>query len=151
MTSGDGIRRDLESEHARPERATDAEVQAAGTISEALEKVERARGHLYSFHQLIGAADMSFEEGADQLSASGHETLADRLREELIGLNVIAGRWTFQIVEDFDGGYWTTARELDQAVREEVTDGRRHVYEAEMKQQRRSHGRRGHEATPDEL
>ena len=143
--------RSVDSEHSRPEGATDAEVEAAGTISEALEKVERARGHLYSFHQLIGAADMGFGEGADQLAASGHGALAERLREELIGLNVIAGRWTFQIVEDFDGGYWTTARELDKAVRDEVTDGRRHVYEAEMKQSRRTHGRRGHEATPDDL
>jgi hypothetical protein len=33
-------------------------------------------------------------------------------------------------------------------VRDAATDGRRHVFEAEMKQRRRSHGRRGHEATP---
>lgn len=141
-------RRDLDDEHARPPGVTDAQVEAAGTISEALEKVERARGHLYSFHQLIGAADFGFGDGADQLEASGHAELAARLREELIGLNVIADRWSFQVVEDFDDGYWTTARALDAAVREEVTGGRRHVYEAELKQQRRTHGRRGHEAYP---
>jgi hypothetical protein len=144
-------RRDLDTAHARPEQATDAEVEAAGTISEALEKVERARGHLYSFHQLIGAADLRFGEGVDQLSASGHQALADRLRDELVGLNVIAGHWTFQMVEDFDSGYWTTARDLDRAVRDELTGGRRHVFEAEMKQRRRTHGRTGHEATPEDL
>jgi hypothetical protein len=143
--------RSVDAEHSRPEGATDAEVEAAGTISEALEKVERARGHLYSFHQLIGAADFGFGDGADQLAASGHEDLARRLREELIGLNVLAGRWSFQVVEDFDDTYWTTARELDRAVRDEVTDGRRHVFEAELKQRRRTHGRSGHEATPEEL
>lgn len=143
--------RSVDAEHSRPEGATDAEVEAAGTISEALEKVERARGHLYSFHQLIGAADFGFEDGADQLAASGHQDLARRLREELIGLNVLAGRWSFQIVEDFDDSYWSTARALDRAVRNEVTGGRRHVYEAELKERRRTHGRRGHEATPEDL
>jgi hypothetical protein len=29
-------------------------------------------------------------------------------------------------------------------------DGRRHVFEAEMKQDRRTHGRPGHAATPQE-
>ena len=113
--------------------------------------MERARGHLYSFHQLVGAADFGFGDGADQLESSGHPELAERLREELIGLNVLAGRWSFQVVEDFDDNYWTTARELDRAVREEVTGGRRHVFEAELKQQRRTHGRPGHEATPADL
>ena len=143
--------RSVDSEHSRPEGATDAEVEAAGTISEALEKVERARGHLYSFHQLIGAADFGFGDGADQLEASGHPELAERLRRELIGMNVLAGRWTFQIVEDFDDTYWTAARELDKAVRDEVTDGRRHVFEAELKQRRRTHGEPGHEATPADV
>ncbi|WP_256841617.1 hypothetical protein [Ornithinimicrobium cryptoxanthini] len=142
---------DLDPEHSRPATATDAEIEAAGTVSEALEKIERARGHLYSFHQLIGAADLGFGEGADQLVASGHADLAGRLREELIGLNVVAGRWSFQLVEDFDDGYWTAARELDRAVRDAVTQGRRHVYEAEMKQRRRTHGRSGHEAGPQDL
>ncbi|GAA1172762.1 hypothetical protein GCM10009584_12160 [Ornithinimicrobium humiphilum] len=149
--SGDDTRRSVDAEHSRPEGATDAEVEAAGTISEALEKVERARGHLYSFHQLIGAADFGFEDGADQLEASGHRELAERLRTELIGLNVLAGRWSFQVVEDFDDGYWTTARELDRVVRDAVTDERRHVYEAELKQERRTHGRSGHEATPADV
>lgn len=143
--------RDLDPKHARPPEATDAEVEAVGTVSEALEKIERARGHLYSFHQLIGAADLALGEGADQLADSGHADLADRIRTELIGLNVIAGRWSFQMVEDFDDNYWSTARELDQDVRNEVTGGRRHVFEAEMKQRRRTHGRPGHEAGPQNL
>ncbi len=142
---------DLDSDHARPDGVTDAEVEAAGAVSEALEKVERARGHLYSFHQLIGAADFGFEDGADQLEASGHRELAERLRRELIGLNVLAGRWSFQVVEDFDDHYWSTARELDRAVRQGVTGGRRHVFEAELKQRRRTHGQPGHEATPEDV
>lgn len=143
--------RDLDAQHARPPGATDAEVEAAGTVSEALEKIERARGYLYSFHQLIGAADLALDAGAEQLASSGHQDLAERVRKELIGLNVIPGRWTFQIVEEFDHNYWAPARELDKTVRDQITGGRRHVYEAEMKQRRRTHGQTGHEAGPQDL
>ena len=35
-----------------------ATVDAVGKATEVLEYVERARGHLYAFHQLIGRADV---------------------------------------------------------------------------------------------
>ena len=36
--------------------------QAVGRVTEALETIERARGHLYSFHQLTGRADLQLDE-----------------------------------------------------------------------------------------
>ena len=45
----------------------------------------------------------------------------------------------------------TAFREHDRRVRDALMDGRRHVYEAEMKQERRTHGREGHEATPGDV
>ena len=84
------------------------------------------------------------------LEATGHRELARRVAEELIGQNVLAGRWTFQVVEEFDDGYYTSFRELERAVREATMGGRRHVYEAELKERRRTRGRPGHEATPEE-
>ncbi|MHA6785035.1 hypothetical protein ACVGOW_29185 [Pseudonocardia saturnea] len=138
----------LDDTHARPAGASDALVAAAGTLSEALERIERARGALYEFHQLTGGADAQLDEVVDGLRAEGHADLADRIGEELIGRNAIDGRWTFQIVEEFDDGYYATWRELERAVREQTMGGRRHVLEAEMKQRRRTAGRPGHEATP---
>ncbi|WP_092776118.1 hypothetical protein [Rhodococcus tukisamuensis] len=137
-------------QHRRPDRVTDAEVAAAGKLSEALETVERARGHLYGFHQLIGHADRQLGEAVEALRAAGHRGLADRLEEELVGRNVLRGRWTFQVVEEFDDGYWTEFRDWEREVREAVLDGRRHLYEALMKEARRTHGRPGHESTPPE-
>ena len=134
--------------HSRPEGASDELIDAVGKLSESLERVERARGALYEFHQLMGGADAMLDEVVEGLSATGHTELAERIRDELIGRNVVQGRWTFQLVEEFDDGYYALFRELDKAVRDAATDGRRHVFEAEMKQRRRSHGRRGHEATP---
>jgi hypothetical protein len=134
--------------HARPSGRSDEEIEAAGKVSEALEWIERARGHLYTFHQLIGHADFMLDDAVSHLESTGHGDLAALIRDEVIGRNVLDGRWTFQIVEEFDDGYYATARAADQRVRSELTGGRRHVYESELKEQRRSRGRPGHEFRP---
>ena len=146
-----GTRPSVDEDHRRPPGATDAEVEAAGTVSEAQEYVERARGRLYDLHQLIGRADLLYQQAADQLDEVGRPELANRIRSEVVGLNLLHGRWTFQMVEEFDDGYWTTAREVGRAVCDEVMDGRRHVLEAEFKERNRTKSRRGHEATPADL
>jgi len=132
----------------RPDAMDDATVEAVGAVSEALECVERARGELYSFHQLMGHADLLLGEACDRLRAAGHDAVAERLETEVIGRNVLHGRWTFQIVEDFDDNYWSVFREHERRVRDELQRGVRHVFEAEMKERRRSHGKPGHERRP---
>ena len=132
----------------RADGVSDDTVEAVGSVSEALEFVERARGHLYSFHQLIGHADLLLGEACDKLRAAGHQALADRLERDLVGRNVLYGRWTFQVVEEFDDVYWSVFREHERSVREELQQGARHVFEAEMKEKRRTKGRPGHEAHP---
>ena len=132
----------------RPDGVDDDTVEAVGSLSEALEYVERARGHLYSFHQLMGHADLLLGDTCDKLRDAGHADVADRLADELVGRNVLYGRWTFQIVEEFDDNYWSLVRGREREVREQLMGGQRHVFEAEMKDRRRTHGRPGHEATP---
>lgn len=139
---------DLDDGHARPAGASDRLVATAGAMSEALERVERARGALYTFHQLLGGADAQLDDVVTGLRDEGYHQLADRIGCELIGLNVLDGRWTFQVVEEFDDGYYAMFRNLECVVREQTMDGRRHVLEAELKQRRRTPGRAGHEATP---
>jgi len=136
------------STHRTPEGVSDRAVEAAGKLSEAFEYAVRARGHLYSFHQLIGRADFLAGDAADLVREAGHGELADRLRTELVGRNVLDGRWTFQVVEEFDAVYYERFRAFDDEVREELTGGVRHAYEARLKEQRRSHGRPHHEADP---
>jgi hypothetical protein len=136
--------------HRVPEGVSDATVDALGSLSEALEHVERARGHLYSFHQASGTADLTLGEAVTRLRDAGHGDLADRLEAELVGRNVIAGRWTFQVVEEYDDSYWSVFRRLERTAREDLVRGRRHLYEARMKERERTHGRPGHEARPEE-
>ena len=135
-------------DHRTPTGVDDATVEALGKLSEALETCERARGHLYSFHQLTGSADIQLGEALTSLREAGHDAVADRLETELVGRNVLAGRWTFQIVEEYDDTYWSTFRELEKHARDELSAGRRHLFEARLKQDERAAGRRHHEAIP---
>ncbi|WP_430780106.1 hypothetical protein [Actinoplanes sp. G11-F43] len=135
--------------HRRPPGLDDLTVEALGKLSEALETVERVRGHLYSAHQLVGTADFALDEAVSLFMRAGHTATAERIQRELIGRNVIPGRWTFQIVEEFDDGYYTEFRDVERSAREELAGGRRHLYEAELKESRRTHGRPGHGARPD--
>ena len=135
-------------QHRRPEDVDDATVEALGKLSEAFEVVEDARGHLYAFHRLTGTADLALGDAVDQLRAAGHPELAEQIDSELVGRNVLEGRWTFQLVEEYDDGYYATFKRLEELARNRLVGGRRHLYEAEMKEDRRTHGRRHHEAVP---
>jgi hypothetical protein len=135
--------------HRRPDGLDDATVAALGKLSEALETTERARGHLYSLHQLTGHADLMLDEATRLFREAGHPDVADRIERELIGRNVVTGRWTFQLVEDYDDGYYADFRDVEQRARTDLAGGRRHLFEAEMKERRRTHGRSGHEAQPE--
>jgi hypothetical protein len=137
---------DPDEAHRRPEGLDDLTVQALGKLSEALETTERARGHLYSMHQLTGTADFQLDEAVSLFMQAGHEELAGRIQRELIGRNVTPGHWTFQLVEEYDDGYWSELRTIEKAARDQLAKGRRHLYEAELKERRRTHGRPGHEA-----
>ena len=123
-------------------------IEAVGKASEAFEYIERARGHLYSFHQLVGRADLLFGEAAEMLAAAGQAEQAATLQRDVVGRNVLDGRWTFQVVDEFDDLYYDAVRSALRALEDGYQDGRRHVLEARMKEQRRTHGRTGHEHRP---
>lgn len=124
-------------------------VAAVGELTEALETIEVARGHLFAFHQLTGSADFKLESAIDRLKDAGHAEFAATFRLELLGRNVLPGRWTFQVIEDYEETYYGPFRAFERAGRD-LVGGRAHLYEAELKRRRRSTGEPGHEATPDE-
>ena len=137
----------MSTDRTRPD-LDDTTVEALGKLSEALEVAEHARGLLYGFHRLTGTSDLTLQEAVELFRKAGHTELADDLERDLVGRNVVADRWTFQIVEDYDANYWTTFRAFDERARTEFSDGDRHVYEARMKQRERTPGHPRHEAGP---
>ena len=127
------------------EHVSDETVAALGALSEALEKTIRARGHLYSFHQLTGEADFGLDEAVESLRKAGHEEFAERISTELIGRNVLPGRWTFQVVEAYDDQYYDPFVALEREAREQLAGGIRHLHEAQLKRKRATPGQSGHE------
>ena len=121
---------------------------ALGKLSEALEVVEDARGHLYGFHRLCGTADLTLGEAVEAFREAGHEAFADRLETELVGRNILEGRWSYQVVEEYDDGYYALFRDFEATARDDLAGGQRHVFEARMKEDRRTHGERHHEGYP---
>ncbi len=89
--------------------------------------------------------------GASDLAVEATGRMTEALETDLLGGNVLAGRWTFQVVEEFDDGHYARFRDHERRVRDALTGGVRHVNEAELKQARRTHDRNGHEPTPDEV
>jgi hypothetical protein len=137
----------VSTDRSRPD-LDDTTVEGLGKLSEALETIEQARGQLYGFHQHSGKADLLLQDAVELFRKAGHTQLADDLDRDLVGRNVIADRWTFQIVEDYDATYWSVFRAFDERARNELSDGDRHVHEARMKQRERTQGHPHHEAGP---
>ncbi len=138
-------------EHRRPDGVSDATVEALGKLSAALDHIEDARGHLFAFHRLMGSAESTMEEATDLVRGAGHGDLAEALDRDVLGSNPLPGMWSFQMVEAFDDGFYTRAKDLHQRALDELVDGQRHVFEAEMKELRRTRGREGHEARPADV
>lgn len=126
-----------------------ATLEAVGKLTEAMETIEEARGHLYAFHRLTGSADFALEDAIEQLRDAGHDELADRLARELLGRNVLYGRWTYQVVEEYEDTYYEVFRAFEREARQ-LTGDSRHPWEAELKRRRRTPGLPGHEASPED-
>ncbi|MFD7920906.1 hypothetical protein ACFV3R_16980 [Streptomyces sp. NPDC059740] len=123
--------------HLVPPGVSDTTVEALGVLSEALETTERARGHLYAFHQLTGGADWRLDEAVRLLREAGHEPHARLVERKLVGRDVIPQHWTYQIVEAYEDTYYRVFREVEEQVRQDLAAGRRHLYEARMQARRR--------------
>lgn len=96
------IRQSWPPTSGRPDGLSDKTVEAPGALSKVLETTERARGRLYDFHRLAGAADLELDRAVELLHEAWHPPWALRVRTEILGRNVIPGHWTFQIVEAYD-------------------------------------------------
>lgn len=127
--------------HPRPAGSTDATVEAVGRLSAAFEVVENARGLLYGFHRMSGEADLALQDALAALRSAGHDELADEIDQVLVGRDVVPGFWTFELVEAYDEHYWRVFRAVDELVRDRLSEGRPHVFEAEMKQREQRSGR----------
>jgi hypothetical protein len=113
---------------------TDEECAALHHVDLAVEWLTRAHGHLLAFHHGTGHAMDHLAEAEHLLRASGHEKLADHVRDAVLPRGVVDGRWSYDVVESFETGLLADVEATGERVRDDVADGRRHV--TERKQER---------------
>lgn len=111
-------------------------LETMATAAEAIEYIERARGHLYTLHHLLVRADILFSEAATSLREQGHPDEAEILETRVIGRNVIDDRWSFEVVEAFEDGFYGPVSGAVRDIERRTVGGRRHALDAAVKQAR---------------
>lgn len=101
----------------------------------AVEYLHRAHGDLLAFHHAVGHAMDRFAVAERELRATGHEGLADELRDEHLPAGVVGETWSYELVEGFRAGMLASVTDFERELREELADGTPHLHE--RRQQRR--------------
>lgn len=114
-------------------RFDDDALEAAHQVEVATEWVERAFGALMDAHHEVGHAQILLMEAADALEEAGHPDLAERARDEVAPRDAVAGRWTFQMIDEFRLHLLEPMRAFDEEVRARLAGGVRHRFEASQK------------------
>lgn len=114
---------------------TPSELEALHEVELALEWLQRAQGYLIEFHHATGHGMDHLALAETLLRDSGYDDLADAIRDDLLPHGVVDDdRWSYDVLEDFQGSLLAESVALERRVRAELADGRRHV--AERRQER---------------
>ncbi|MFB6255993.1 MAG: hypothetical protein ABEH58_04570 [Haloplanus sp.] len=117
---------------------TETERRALHEVELGVENLHRAHGHLVSFHHSTGRAMDHLAAAEELLRETGHATLADRLRDDHLPRGVVppcdgdegtAGRWSYDILENFQETFLDEVVSFGDEIHDQVADGRRHVME----------------------
>lgn len=120
----------------------DQEREALHELTLGIEHVHRAYGHLLAFHHQVGRGMDHLDEARKHLRGTGHDDVADQLRDDVLPAGVIGDRWSYELVEAFERGMMGTATEVERAAREDLADGLPHVTERDQRRRWRERARR---------
>lgn len=127
------------------------EREAVHEIELSIEHLHRAHGQLVAFNHNTGRAIDHLAVAEELLRECGHPALVDRLREEYLPRGVVdsgdsdaqPGRWSYDILEDFQDDFLAEFVEFGEEVRESVAGGLRHPVERKQKRDWQGRFRRG--------
>ncbi|MFB6300437.1 MAG: hypothetical protein ABEH65_09270 [Halobacteriales archaeon] len=123
---------------------TERERTAIHELELGVEWLERAHGNLLAFHHATGHAMDHLREAETRLRACGHDSLADRLRDEFLPRGVIDDdRWSYDVLETFESLILSDVRDLRTDALGDLTDGTRHVAERAQEQRWKKRARDG--------
>lgn len=112
-----------------------------------LEHIRRGFGALLTFHHQVGRGMDRFDDARARLRETGHDDLADRLRDEVLPAGAVGDRWTYELVAAFERGLLADAAGVETDARTALADGDHHL--TERCQQRRWRERAASEAWRD--
>lgn len=124
------------------ESVSQCEREALHQVELGIENLHRAHGHLVTFHHNTGRAMDHLASAEDLLRECDYDDLADELRDEYLPRGVVAertaddplaGRWSYELLEDFQDVFLADIVSFGETVTDEVADGLRHA--AERKQE----------------
>ena len=114
---------------------TDREVDALHEVELGVEWFRRAHGKLVEFHHNTGHAMEHLAEAETLLRETGHEDLADEIRDLHLPRGVIdEDRWSYDVLESFETEFMGGVDEFADRTRGDLADGHSHV--AERRQER---------------
>ena len=109
---------------------TDAEVEALHEVELGVEWLRRAHGKLVEFHHNTGHAMEHLAEAESLLRETEHDNLADEIRDQHLPRGVVdEDRWSYDVLESFQGDFMTTVSDLHEQTRRDLSDGHQHVDE----------------------
>lgn len=106
-----------------------AERTAVHEVELGIEWLRRAHGNLIQFHHAVGHAMDHLNAAEPRLREIDETALANELRDYHLPSGVDGDRWSYELLETFERGLLAEISRYEQSVRDEVTDGRRHVAE----------------------
>lgn len=119
----------MDSDTASPAELDADERAALHRVELGVEWLHRAHGNLLAFHHNVGRAMNYLAAAEPALRESGHDELADVIRDERLPQGVVGDRWSYDVVECFERGMLADVTDFEATVREHVADGQRHVGE----------------------
>jgi hypothetical protein len=123
----------------RGETTTDltaAEREALHELELGVEWLHRAHGALVEFHHNTGHAMEHVAAAEHAFRESGHEEVADAIRDEYLPRGVIdEERWSYDVLESFQREFLSELTTFEASTRETVAGGQRHVTERRQEQQ----------------
>lgn len=125
----------MDASDEEPTEFGEAARDALHSVELGLEWLQRAHGNLLEFHHGIGHGMNHLDDAEAKLRDCGHEELADRLRDDYLPRGPIDGRWTYELVEDFEAEFLDDLAELDRRAHEAIADGERHLAEQHQRRE----------------
>jgi peptidoglycan/xylan/chitin deacetylase (PgdA/CDA1 family) len=134
---------------AHEESIDEAERAALHEVELGIEHLQRAHGHLVSFHHAVGRGMDHLATAEVKLRAEGYEDLANAIRDEYLPRGVIESqhpddhaRWSYDVLETYEEAFLNDIVAFGKEATDRVTDGLRHPAERAQEREWRRRSRR---------